>query len=178
MSGGPRVGLLERYGLVLALLVAGTVAVGIVLLRGGIDPSQVGRAYLLSVGALVILVLVMELRRLGLSRTWLPSATRPTAATLPLQLEELQDSLRVSRVNRRHYELHVVPLLREIAADRLLLLGISLSRDPAQAMAALGPQLSAALLESDPETGGLSSHRGPQQRELGALLDNLEAVGR
>lgn len=178
MSGGPRVGLLERYGLVLALLVAGTVAVGIVLLRGGIDPSQVGRAYLLSVGALVLFVLVLELRRLGPPRAWLPSATPPTNATLPLQLEELQDSLRVSRVNRRHYELHVVPLLREIAADRLLLLGISLTRDPAQATAALGPQLSAILLEPDPVTSGSSSRRGPQQRELEAVLDTLEAVGR
>ena len=178
MSGGPRVGLLERYGLVLAMLVAGTVALGVVLARGGIDPSEVGRAYLLSVGALVMFVSVIELRRVGHPPAWLRSATPSTTPTLPLQLEELQDSLRVSRVNRRHYELHVVPLLREIAADRLLLLGISLTRDPARAKAALGPQLSAMLQEQEPTGSGSSTRRGPQQRELEAVLATLEEVGR
>lgn len=178
MQGGPRVGFFERYGLVLALLVAGTMTLIVVLLRGGLDPSQVGRAYLLSVGAIVIAALVLALRRAA------PDPRSPSAADLrsagtrfPPELEALQDSVRVSRVSHTHYQSQVVPLLREIAADRLLLLGISLERDQARAAAALGPQLTALLLDKQPD-GGSAARRGPQARDLDRVLDALTAVGR
>ena len=177
MTVGPKVGFLERHGPVLALLLAGTLALGIVLAHGGVDTSQVGRAYLLSVGAIVIFVLVLELRRAAPFQGWQPSPAPRSNPLLPPQLEALQDSLQVRRVSRSHYELQVVPLLREIAADRLLLLGISLTRDPVRAAEVLGPQLSAALRNTR-TVGGPPFGRGPQQRELEAVLAALEEVGR
>ncbi|MGH7641516.1 MAG: hypothetical protein ACRENX_00600 [Candidatus Dormibacteria bacterium] len=177
MSHGPRAGLLERYGPILILLVAGTVAVGIVLLRGGVDASQVGRAYLLSAGALVILALLMELRRTPGSRAVPPPPSSREIAPLPSQLSSLQDSLRASRVSRSQYQLQVLPLLREVAADRLQLLGISMAREPELAAAALGPYLTRELAELRTD-GGSVFHRGPAQRELEAVLTALEAIGR
>jgi hypothetical protein len=48
------VSVLDRYGVVLALLGAGTLAAVVVLVRGGVDPSQVGRVYVLSVGCVAL----------------------------------------------------------------------------------------------------------------------------
>jgi hypothetical protein len=177
MTAGPKVRVLERYGPVLVLLVAGTVAVGVALARGGVDPSQVGRAYLLSVGAILILALILEFRRAGPARDWSARAESSANPQLPPQLEALQDSVRASRVSLIQYQLQVVPLLREIAADRLLLLGVSLNHDPARAAEVLGPELSAALV-SEPTKAGAPARRGPRARELGAILVALEAVGR
>jgi hypothetical protein len=177
MARGPKVSFLERYGPALALLTAGTMAVVVVLVRGGVDASQVGRAYVLAVGALIIFSLIQELRR---SPDFVPAARKsaPTGnPSIPPELEQLRDALRVSRASRRQYELQVVPRLREIAADQLMTRGISLKRDPERAMAVLGPELSSLLLPDTPES--LSSpRRGPQQRDLVAILDALERLGR
>ncbi|HVB14185.1 MAG TPA: hypothetical protein VNH38_05445 [Candidatus Dormibacteraeota bacterium] len=177
MADSPRVGLLERYSPALFVIALGTVAVGVVLARGGVDASQVGRVYLLSVGALVIGGLILEFRRVAPPRKLLPSAGARLGPQLPPQLETLQDALRAGRVHRSQYQLQVVPLLREIAADRLLLLGISLSREPERAAEVLGPELNLALRE-EPTPAGALFRRGPRQRELEAVLAALEEVGR
>jgi hypothetical protein len=177
MARGPEVRFLERYGPALALLVAGTLAVVVVLVRGGIDASQVGRAYVLAVGALIIFSLVQELRR---SPEFVPAGRKSAASSsnsIPPELEQLRDALRVSRASRRQYELQVIPRLREIAADQLMMHGISLNREPERALAALGPELSSLLLPDRPEVLGLP-RRGPQQKELEAILDALEGLGR
>lgn len=177
MAKGPTVGFLERYGAVLALLVVGTVALVVVLARGGVDPSQVGRAYLLSVGAIAIFGLVLELGRSAPFRGQGPSALSRAGAELPPDLASLQDSLRASRISRSQYELQVVPLFREIAADRLLLLGISLNRDPERAAEVLGPLLSSAI-QAEGTPGGTRDQRGPRQQELEAIVAALEAGAR
>jgi hypothetical protein len=177
MARGPEVRFIERFGPALALLTAGTLAVVVVLVRGGVDASQVGRAYVLAVAALIIFSLVQELRR---SPDFVP-ARRKSAATasssIPPELEQLRDALRVSRASRRQYELQVIPRLREIAADRLMMRGISLHREPERALAALGPGLSSLLLPDRPDVLGLP-RRGPQEKDLVAVLDALEALGR
>jgi hypothetical protein len=177
MARGPEVGFLERFGPALALLLAGTIAVVVVLARGGVDASQVGRAYVLAVGALIIFWLIQELRR---SPGFVPAPRKSAvvaSAAIPPELEQLRDALRVSRASRRQYQLQIVPRLREIAADQLLTRGISLSRERDRAAAALGPGLSELLLP-DREDPLRSLRRGPQQKELAALLDALEALGR
>jgi hypothetical protein len=177
MARGPEVRFLERYGPALALLAVGTLAVVVVLVRGGVDASQVGRAYVLALGALIIFSLVQELRR---SPDFVPAARKSSAtgsSSIPPELEQLRDALRVSRASRRQYELQIVPRLREIAADQLMMRGISLNREPERAVAVLGPELSSLLLPDRPEVLG-SHRRGPQQKDLEAALDALEAVGR
>ncbi len=173
MAGGPRVGFLERYGAVLVLVVGGTVALAIVLARGGVDPSQIGRAYVLSVGAIVIAALLLALRRASVSREPLSTAASGANPRLPPDLEKLQDSLRASRVSRKQYQREIVPLLREIAADRLLLVGISMTSEPARAADVLGMALSLQL-QDDLAEGGLPLGRGPARAEVDALLDHLE----
>lgn len=174
----PKVGFLERYGPTLALLVAGTLALLVVLARGGVDPSQVGRAYVLAVGAIAAFHLVQELRRTG---PWSPArnsaATSTLSSSVPADLAALRDALRASGSSRSQFERSILPLLREIAEDRLLLRGISPHRDPERAAAALGEGLSQAL---DAKAGdqALPTSRGLRPNELGALLDDLEAVGR
>jgi|GEM_PF-5512733 len=176
MARGPEVSFLERYGPVLGLLVVGTLAVVVVLARGGVDASQVGRAYVLGVGALVLFSLVQELRR---SPEFVPAPRKSAAgnSSVPPELEHLRDALRVSRTSRRQYELQVAPALREIAADQLMQLGISLKREPDRAVAILGPEHGALLMPDRPEVVR-TSRRGPQSKELEALLDALEALGR
>ena len=177
MARGPMVGFLERYGPALALLVAGTLAVVVVLARGGVDASQVGRAYVLGAGALIIFSLVQELRR---SPDFVPARRKsaaPGSSSIPPELEQLQDALRVSRASRRQYELQVIPRLREIAADQLKMRGISLNREPERAVAVLGPELSSLLLPDRPEVLGFP-RRGPQDKDLAAILDALESLGR
>jgi hypothetical protein len=177
MARGPQVSFLERYGPALGLLVVGTLAVLVVLARGGVDASQIGRAYVLGVGALVLFSLVQELRR---SPDFVPAHRKSVAAgnsSIPPELEHLRDALRVSRASRRQYELQVVPALREIATDQLMMRGVSLKREPDRAVAMLGPELSALLLPDMPEVAR-TSRRGPQSKELEALLDALEAFGR
>lgn len=177
MARGPEVRFLERFGPALALLVAGTLAVAVVLARGGVDASQVGRAYVLAVGALVIFTLVQELRH---SPDFVPARRKAApidSSSIPPELEQLHDAVRVSRASRRQYELQVIPRLREIAADRLMMRGISLNREPERAIAVLGPELSALLLPDRPEVLGLP-RRGPREKELAAILDSLEALGR
>jgi hypothetical protein len=149
----------------------------VVLARGGVDASQVGRAYALGVGALVLFSLVQELRR---SPDFVPASRKPAAAgnsSIPPELEHLGDALRVSRTSRRQYELQVAPALREIASDQLLMRGISLKREPDRAVAMLGPELGALLLP-DRSDVVKTSRRGPQSKELESLLDALEALGR
>jgi hypothetical protein len=177
MARGPQVSFLERYGPALGLLAVGTLAVVVVLVRGGVDASQVGRAYVLGVGALVLFALVQELRR---SREFVPGPRKSPAvgnSSIPPELEHLRDALRVSRTSRRQYELQVVPALREIAADQLMMRGISLKREPDRAVAMLGPELGALLLPDLPDVVR-TSRRGPQSKEVEALLDKLEELGR
>jgi hypothetical protein len=177
MARGPQVRFLERYGPTIGLLAVGTVAVVVVLVRGGVDASQIGRAYLLGVGALVLFSLVQELRR---SPDFIPPPRKSAAAgnsSVPPELEHLRDALRVSRASRRQYELQVVPALREIAADHLMMRGISLKREPDRAVSVLGPELAALLLPGQPDVV-TTSRRGPQSKELEALLDTLEGLGR
>jgi hypothetical protein len=73
--------------------------------------------------------------------------------------------------------LQVVPLFREIAADRLLLLGISLNRDPERAAEVLGPLLSSAI-PAERTPAGTRDQRGPRQQELEAIVAALEAGAR
>ncbi|MFZ0995215.1 MAG: hypothetical protein WAO09_04450 [Candidatus Dormiibacterota bacterium] len=177
MARGPEVSLLERYGPALGLLAVGTLAVVVVLVRGGVDASQVGRAYVLGVGALLLFSLVQELRR---SPEFVPARRKSAAAdsaSVPPELEHLRDALRVSRASRRQYELQVVPRLQEIAADQLMMHGISLKREPDRVVAMLGPELGALLLPDQPDVV-TTSRRGPQAKELEALLDALEGLGR
>ncbi|HVC39253.1 MAG TPA: hypothetical protein VNH20_04665 [Candidatus Dormibacteraeota bacterium] len=177
MAVGPRRGFLERYSPGLVLIGAGTVALLVVLARGGVDAGQIGRVYVLSVGAIVVVGLLLELRRVGSDR-WSnePPPTRPVAP-LPAQLEMLQDALRAGRANRSQFQRQVVPLLREVAADRLLLLGVSLTREPERAAKVLGPELSSALREEPTPAGGLPAGR-MRPGELEPLLEALDAVGR
>lgn len=176
MARAPQVGFLARYGLTLGLLLAGTLALLVVLARGGVDPSQAGRAYLLTVGAIVLFHLVQELRRTG---SFFPQPQPPASgelsSQLPADLVELQDALRASGASSGQFELQVLPVLREIAADRLLLRGISLRRDPERAGVALGREVSVAL-----RVGSVGAEapagRGLRRNELDALLDALEEV--
>ena len=178
MTLQPAAGLRDRYKLAIALLLMVTIAAGAVLLQGGVEPAQVGRAYALAVGAIGLYYLVVDLRELSTER-FRRGARRPEAVgtRLPGDLVGLQDTLRASRVSRTHLELAVKPLLREIAADRLLLVGVSLSRDPQTAAALMGPQLSQAIQEQPPSPD-VAPHRAPQARELMALIDVLEGIGR
>lgn len=177
MTAQPAAGLRERYWPAMALLLMVTIAAGVVLLQGGVEPAQVGRAYALAVGAIGLYYLVMDLRRLSTERES-GRGRRPEAVEirLPGDLERLQDTLRASRVSRTQLELAVKPLLREIAVDRLLLRGVSLSHDPEAAAALMGPQLSEALREP-PSSADVTPRRAPQARELMALLDTLEGIG-
>ena len=175
MADGPHNGLIARYGPLVGLLVVATLVLAGVLLHGGVDAAQVGRAYFLGVGALVVVVMVREVGQIG--RGWQGGGPpkEPAPAPIPPELAKLQDSLRASRVSTGHYQQEVLPLLREIASDRLLQQGISLDRDPARAAISLGPELSAVLLAT--RDLGLTPSRGPSQRELSELLTALEAVG-
>lgn len=176
MADRSRGGLLARYGPVMVLLLLLTVGVGAVLLSGRVDASQIGRAYALSVGALVIVVLVLELCRIGSRPDSWTDPEPPAIARVPAELTRLEDSLRASRVSHGQYERQVLPVLREIVTDRLLLLGLSEDRDQERANQALGPRLRSALGEQAPWLG--QSRPGPSKRELAEVVAELEALGR
>ena len=176
MSQGPRVSVLDRYGVVLVLLGAGTLAAVVALVRGGADPSQVGRIYLLSVGCVVIYLLVQWIRRFSRPRPSEGKRSQPASAgRLPAELERLQDALRASRASRTQFDLQVRPLLRQVAADRLRRVGVALERDPDRAGAILGPRLTELVLEKAAGDSG-KGRQAPSKREMAEILDELERV--
>ncbi len=169
---------LARHWPSLALLALMTIGFAVVLAGAGPGASQVGRVYLLAAGALVLLLLLLELRR-----AWTPGGSEgpaqvPQPPRLPAQLEMLQDTLRASRTDPKQYRTVLVPLFREVAQDRLALLGITLDGDRERAQRALGPELAPELLR-DPSA---RVHRllplGPTARELERLVARLEELGR
>jgi hypothetical protein len=171
------VSVLDRYGVVLALLGAGTLAAVVVLVRGGVDPSQVGRVYVLSVGCVALCLLVQWIRRLSREGPWQWTRSQPAATSLlPAELKRLQDSLRASRASRTQFDVQTRPLLCQVAADRLRLVGIAMEHDPDRAAATLGPRLSEMVLES-PADASPTSRRAPSKRELAEILDELEGLG-
>lgn len=176
MGDGPPRSVLTRFGPLIVLLGLVTLVVVGVLLHGGVNASQVGRAYVLGLGAAVILAVLLEVGQMGPRRGADLRSTRTTNPQLPPELAQLQDSLRAGRVSGAHYEQAVVPLLREIASDRLLQLGISLDREPERAAVALGDRLSAALVGRAQGGAPDAARRTPSQRELASLLSALEAV--
>ncbi|HEY6538397.1 MAG TPA: hypothetical protein VI138_05075 [Candidatus Dormibacteraeota bacterium] len=177
MADGPRVSFVGRYGPVIALVLIATVALLVVLSQPGVDASQVGRAYALGVGALVIGTVLLAFRRAAFYVPPPAPLAPPQVSRLPPELAQLQDALRASRTSRAHYEREVVPVLREIAADRLLSLGISLTRDPDRSAAVLGERLGAAISATgSPELA--RSRPAPSRADLAQLLHELEGVGR
>lgn len=174
MASGPKVGFLERYGVALAVLGCGTLVLLVVLLRGGVDTAQVLRVYFLAAGCVVLYLMVQRVRRLGELAPFI-SERRPPAvqSPLPLELEQLQNSLRASRSNRAQFDLEVVPILRRVAEDRLRRSGDSLAGDPRRAARRLSPRLRGLLLAEDVSGPG----QVPDKAEMAELVEELRRLG-
>ncbi len=176
MPRPPRPGPLQRYGFGLFVAALGTVAALIALAVPSISRVQLGRAYVLGMTALALYYLVREL----VAPDLLPEprgAVEPQPEAIPAELAQIQDRLRAGRASRAEFDRDLRPLLREVARDRLQAVGVDLDLDSEQARSRLGPQASMAVLDQGPSRWDAAG-RGPRQRELEALLDTLEGIGR
>ncbi len=175
MASGPEVGFLERYGAPLALLGLGTVAMGVLLLRGGLPQAEVLRTYFLAAGFVLLYLMVQRVRRLSQLGPFVSQRrAEPAGSALPLELDQLQNALRASRSNRTQFDLEITPLLRQVAEDRLARSGVSLSRQPERAAARLSPGLRELLLTP---SGERSQSWVPGKQEMAALVEELGRLG-
>jgi hypothetical protein len=172
-----RVGSLELTAAVAAI--AATVVVLLVATRSSGYSLNLWRAYILFLCFLALICALRALRHVGESGQGrgarrLRGTGRPR---LPEELTRVNDLLLAGIASRPDFEHGMRPLLREIAADRLLSKGIDLGRDPEAAETELGPDTSALLLRSA-ESRPSFQDRGPSSAELSALLDRMESIGR
>jgi hypothetical protein len=172
-----RVGSLELTAAIAA--VAATALVLIVTANAPGASQNLWRAYILFLCFLALICALRALRHVGESGPATDARGRRGSGRpgLPEELVRVNDLLLAGIASRPDFEHGMRPLLREIAADRLLSKGIDLGRDPEAAEAELGPYTSALLLRSAQRRPGFQD-RGPSSAELSALLDRMERIGR
>ena len=161
---------LRRATLPAALL---TVALGLAFIFQPVPFGLAFRAWLVGVGALVagavIRASLAPFPRVAIARIRFRSR-RPPARERPAGLEEVERAVDFSGWNPADLRRRLRPLLREVAAHRLLARrGIDLEREPAQARRLLGE--SAWLLL---EGGSAEMLAGAAM--IGDAVDHLEAL--
>jgi hypothetical protein len=159
--------------LTVALLAAAGLGVAVLVSPGG--PALTVEIYLFVVAALVLGAVVLHVA------TALPSAEpapfeRPPRTQRLGQLESIARALDLAEASA--FDLHhaLRPIVREIAAARLVRRGISLDRQPDRARALLGAQ-TWELVRPDREAParGLGG-RGCSRDDLRAIVGSLEAI--
>lgn len=146
--------------------------------RTRVPGQDVWRGYLLLICLLGAFLLVQALRHSG---DPIPERQRgrrrAQTASIPPELTQVMDVLRAGTASRPEFDRGMRPLLREVATDRLLWLGVDPSRQPQLAAATLGPRLSELALSRGASSAGIRD-RGPTPAEVAELLDQLEALSR
>lgn len=105
---------------------------------------------------------------------WWRRSRRVTAAPAPPQLRKVENLLRFSRKHAFTAEERLVPLLRELAAERLAAgYGIDMEEDPETARTMLGAQ-GWEILGPEWSTGSDGSRSGPTQESLEAAVSAIE----
>ncbi|MHB8331397.1 MAG: hypothetical protein ACYDEA_04305 [Candidatus Dormibacteria bacterium] len=145
--------------------------------RTGVPTQDLWRGYLLFMCSLGAWLLVQALSHSGdprPSRSRAPGRRQPG---IPAELTGVGDLLRAGAASRAEFDRGMRPLLREIATDRMLLLGVDPDRQPDQAAALLGPRLTELALTRGASLAEIRD-RGPSPDEVAQLLDRLEALAK
>lgn len=146
--------------------------------RTQVPGQDVWRGYLLLVCFLGAFLLVQALRYSGDPRPERSRGRRHSKlGAVPPELTQVVDVLRAGTASRPEFDRGMRPLLREIATDRLLLLGVDASRQPERAAEVLGPRLNQLILSRGASLAGIRD-RGPSPAEVAQVLDQLEALAR
>ncbi len=142
-------------------------------------PAQdVWRGYLLFVCFLGAFLLVQALRYSGDPGPERSRGRRHSKlGAVPPELTQVVDALRAGTASRPEFDRGMRPLLREIATDRLLSLGVDPGRQPDRAAEVLGPRLDQMILSRGASLAGIRE-RGPSPAEVAQMLDQLEALAR
>ena len=164
-------------GLIELLVLVTVVAAGFYI-HGGIPDQALFRAYILFVCSLLALLLTQVMRHSGDPRSVPPARSMPAGAPeFPKELGTVSDLLRAGSASRPDFDRSVRPLLWEIAADRLLAVGVDLRHDPMRARELLGDEGARLVLSAGPSHASVQE-RGPQPPEIARLMDLLESLGR
>lgn len=138
-------------------------------------------AYLLAMGGVLLLALVRATRTqtLPAQPTQLEQALDAMRKAPPVERKlGLVRDLELSRASALHLHVRVRPLLREIAAHRLLRrYGIALDSEPMRARELVGTE-AWDLVRPDRPPPADRLAAGPSISELRAVVDELEALGR
>jgi hypothetical protein len=165
----PALALVTAIGLLIVLVI---VPLG---LAGAADDLPL-LFYLLSVGALALVLLIVRLQRL-LPKARVPRSPAPEVASPIAQFERIRQAVSAATWAETHVYESLRPIVREIVAVKLAREhGVDLERSPAQAHAIVGDGYAWDLARPDrkppPESGAL----GWSQGEIERLLNELEAL--
>lgn len=158
--------------------IVATVALIVAVPFAGADRGIALYAYVLAIGALVLGVLVHEVRRalptmIPLERRLRPPPQREQRIA---QLETLTRRLSVGESSTFDLHYRLRPLLREIAVARLARRhGVDFTRSPERARSLLGEQLW-EILRPERQPPEERFARGPSKRQLAALIKRLERL--
>lgn len=159
------------------LFIVASLATGALYFHGGVSNQDLLRAYILFCCSVAAFLLVQLARHSGdpaVPRERKPRAQQ--AVDVPGELLSVADALRAGRASRPDFDRSVRPWIRELAVDRLSLVGIDPRHDPKRASDLIGPELMEVAFSSGPSQARVQD-RGPSPAQLGAWLDRLEGLG-
>ncbi|MHB8324390.1 MAG: hypothetical protein ACYDHB_08225 [Candidatus Dormibacteria bacterium] len=159
------------------LAVLATLGAVFVAARTGVPSQDLWRGYLLLMCSLGAWLLVQALSHSGDPRPSRSRAPGRRGSGIPAELTGVGDLLQAGAASRAEFDRGMRPLLREIAQDRLLLLGVDADRQPDQAATLLGPRLTELALTRGASLAEIRD-RGPSPAEVAQFLDRLEALAR
>lgn len=162
-----------KRAIALSALAAAGLGVAVLVSPGA--PALTVEIYLFVVAALVLVVILLAVAN-ALPRAEPMPVRQPPRSQQFAQLESVARALDLAQASPFHLHSALRPIVREIAAARLIRHGVSLERQPERARALLGAQ-TWELVRPDREAPAYGSDRGGCSRdELRAIVDSLEAI--
>ncbi|MHB1501834.1 MAG: hypothetical protein ACYCYK_11825 [Candidatus Dormibacteria bacterium] len=160
------------------LFVLASLTVAAIFFHGGVSDQDLLRAYILFCCSLGVFLLIQSIRHSGDPARPGPSRRpRSGAVEVPSDLRQVADALRAGSASRPDFDRSVRPWLRELAMERLSLVGVDLRHDRERASELLGTELMEVAFSSGPSRATVQD-RGPGPAQISSWLDRLEGLGR
>ena len=160
------------------LFILASLATAALYFHGGVSNQDLLRAYILFCCSVAAFLLIQLARHSGdpvVHRERRPR--QQGGAEVPGELLLVADALRAGSASRPDFDRSVRPWIRELAVDRLSLVGVDPRHEPERAAQLIGPELMEVAFGAGPSQARVQD-RGPSPAQVGAWLDRLEGLGR